>query len=85
MMTEDDFLLNIDIAIQNAALLMDMKDFDHLEEDTDESLLAEEARFHCGTCVVRTVMEEVWPAVEKYIDHLKDATLDLPDPTQTND
>ena len=85
MMTEVEYLHNIDIAIQHAASLMDMRDFDHLEEDTDESLSAMEERFHCGTCIVRTVMEEVWPAVEKYIDHLKDVALDLSAPIETDD
>jgi hypothetical protein len=44
-----------------------------------------EERFHCGSCIVRTVMEEVWPAVEKYIDHLKDVALDLSAPIETDD
>jgi hypothetical protein len=85
MMTEEEYFRNIDIAIQHAAFLMEMKDFEHLDEDTDESLSAAEERFHCGSCIVRTVMEEVWPAVEKYIDYLKDLTLDLSAPVETDD
>ena len=77
MTTEQDLLVKIDLAIQHAAALMDMRDYDHLEEDTDESLDAMEGRFHCGTCIVRTVMEAVWPSVEEYVDYLKQLSVDL--------
>lgn len=77
MPTDDEFREEIDLAITRAGFLMDMGDFAHLEEDTDESLDAMEARFHCGTCVVRTVMETVWPSIENYIEYLQDQALDL--------
>lgn len=75
MTDEEQLLRNIDLSFQRAAALMEMSDFDHLEEETDESLEAAEIRFHCGTCIVRTVMEEVWPEVEKLIDYWKDQTV----------
>lgn len=75
MNEEEQLLLNIDLSFQRAAGLMELSDFAHLDEETDESLEAAEVRFHCGTCIVRTVLEEVWPEVEKLIDYWKDQAL----------
>jgi hypothetical protein len=72
--SEDEYLENIDLAIQKAAKVMELQDLevegngDLSEEDAYDMY---EARHHCGTCEVRTVMEVVWPAVEKYVDALK--------------
>ena len=77
MTTEQDLIVKIDLAIQHAAALMDMRDYEHLEEDTDESLDVMEERFHCGTCIVCTVMDAVWPSVEEYVDYLKELSADL--------
>lgn len=60
-------LLAIDDAIHRAGLLMDL---DGAETDEERDLLYDE-RYHCGKCIVRTVLEEVWPAVDSYIDLLK--------------
>ncbi len=64
---EMNYLTVIDEAVMAAAQLMDL--VDALDEDDYEDLSDE--RFHCGTCVVRTVMETVWPSIEKYIEYCK--------------
>jgi hypothetical protein len=66
---EDQFLVAIDKAVEEAARLMEIQDAMDVESEEYEMLL--EARHHCGTCMVRTVMETVWPEVEKYINYLK--------------
>ena len=66
---DESFLQSIDKAVQDAASLMDMGDVgDMPDEDYD---MIYEARHHCGTCMTRTVMETVWPEIEKYINYLK--------------
>ena len=69
---DDYFLQKIDAAIKTAAHVMDLDDV-HDGGDIDDDYHEEmyEARHHCGTCQVRTVMETVWPAVECYIENLK--------------
>lgn len=71
--TDDEyFLTKIDSAIQKAAVVMDLGDvYDGGDIDDEVHEEVYEARHHCGTCQVRTVMETVWPAVEDYIEHLK--------------
>lgn len=64
----EPFLEAIDKAIDRAGSLMDLMDVDC--ESDDYEVVADE-RHHCGICMVRTVMEEVWPAVEDYINYLK--------------
>jgi len=66
---EQEFLEAIDKAIEQAAYIMDMRDIEDVDEDEFDMIL--EARNHCGTCMVRTVMETVWPEVDKYIYYLK--------------
>jgi hypothetical protein len=71
---DDDqyFLEKIDTAISKAANVMELGDvYDGGEPDDDSYEDVWEARHHCGTCQVRTVMETVWPAIEDYIEHLK--------------
>lgn len=68
-MTEEDYIAAIDHAIVKAGQLMDMADAPD-DEGEYESMF--EDRFHCGTCVTRTVMETVWPSIQSYIDWLKD-------------
>ena len=75
IMTESDeqALLNIDKAIEQAGLLLDLADApwgDSPEADAYREEVFEE-RFHCGVCTVRVVMETVWPAIEDYISDLK--------------
>ena len=56
-------LREIDDAIVRAANLMDLADATTAEQEHE----LHEARYHCGTCVVRTVLDEVWPAISAYI------------------
>lgn len=65
------FELAIDEAIKKAASHLDL---DHIDGDgTDEQYSdAYEEIFHCTTCIVRNVMEIVWPSIEEYIDFLKE-------------
>lgn len=69
-MTEDEHLRAIDLSIEDAAVLMDLLDIDDEDEDARER--AYEERFHCGTCMVRTVLETVWPSIQSYVDSLKE-------------
>jgi hypothetical protein len=56
-------LREIDDAIVRAGRLMDLADATTEEQQAD----LYEHRYHCGTCVVRTVLDEVWPAISAYI------------------
>lgn len=64
------FLSRIDDAVVQAAEKMDFADLDPDASDEQHEEAYEE-RFHCGTCVVRTVMETVWPPVDDYIQWLE--------------
>lgn len=71
-LTEQSYLNEIDERIKRAAALIEGVDlYDEAEGDEEllENLWVE--RNHCGTCTVRTVMEEVWPAVDAYVEWLK--------------
>lgn len=65
---EKTYLEAVDKAIKRAAVIMELGDVD---EDTpeDEADSIYEARFHCGTCIVRTVMEEIWPEMSALMDY----------------
>lgn len=67
---EPDYLLRIDAAISEAGQVMDCADIDETIPD-DEVFDIWEQRHHCGTCMVRTVLETVWPSVEEYINWLR--------------
>lgn len=60
----------MDAAIKDAEALMNMTDVADSPEEDYES--AYEERYHCNICVVRSVMETVWPSVEAYITALED-------------
>jgi hypothetical protein len=67
---DQPYLDKIDEAIREAAVVMELGDVaEELEGDDYETVY--EARHHCGTCQVRTVLETVWPAIEEYVDYLK--------------
>lgn len=72
-MTENEYLESINKAIISAEQKMDLLDVvdDHGEVDDAHLETIYESRFHCGTCIVRTVLEEIWPSVQDYIDHLR--------------
>ena len=70
---EEAILLDkIDHAVVAAASLMDL--VDAISEEDQEDLWDE--RHHCGTCMVRTVMETVWPSIEAYINYCKSKSFD---------
>lgn len=68
---EEFLLMQIGQKVYEAAGIMEMNDLP--EDATEEEYLdLYEDRFHCGTCITRAVLEVVWPAVEAYIDYLKE-------------
>lgn len=70
MKTEKELLENIDASFITAAKVLELGDVpEELEEDELNAIY--ESRHHCGTCMVRTVMEVVWPAVEEYLDWMQ--------------
>jgi hypothetical protein len=75
-MTHDEYLDKIDEAIKHAAKIMDLDDLDP-ENNVEEYETEWEARFHCGACVVRTVMDNIWPSVEEYITALEEGKVDV--------
>jgi hypothetical protein len=58
----------INDAIDHAAWLFELGDVPDDAEDEFRDLVYEE-RYHCGTCMVRTVMEVVWPPIEDLIEY----------------
>lgn len=75
-MTHEEYLNKIDEAIKHAAKIMDLDDLDP-ENNVEEYEIEWEARFHCGVCVVRTVMDNIWPSVEEYITALEEGKVDV--------
>lgn len=69
MLTEEDHLQAIDEAIVRAAQVMDLEDVAELDDERLSDIYEE--RHHCGVCIVRTVMETVWPSMEEYIESIK--------------
>ena len=68
--TEQEFLEKIDKSFVEAARVLELADLpDQLGEADLEQF--HEDRHHCGTCMVRTVMDVVWPTVEEYVNWLK--------------
>lgn len=76
-MTQDEYLKKIDEAIIHAAKIMNLDDLD-AEKDEEQYETEWEARFHCGTCVVRTVMDLVWPSIDEYITALEEDEVNVP-------
>ena len=74
-MTQDEYIKKIDDAISHAAKIMDLDDLD--PENEEEYETEWEARFHCGKCVVRTVLDLVWPSFEEYITALEEGKVDV--------
>lgn len=69
---QEKFVLAIDERIKEAGRIMDLGDLTDEEADNQEIQdTVYEERFHCGVCVVRTVMETVWPSIEEYLDYLE--------------
>jgi hypothetical protein len=59
----DEFRSELLAACGRAASLLDLDDAECEEQFWD----LRDERTHCGTCTVRTVMDEVWPSIEKYL------------------
>lgn len=62
------YLRAVDEAIKRAGEIMDLED---LAEDIDpeEADSIYEDRFHCGKCIVRTVMETIWDDLSALMDY----------------
>ena len=65
--TEQEYLKEIDKALEVASSLLDMTD---CEDDEDYDSIWED-RHHCGTCTTRFVMETIWPPLDRYFEYLK--------------
>ena len=65
---EKELLFAVDAAIVRAGEIMEMAD---LPEGTteDEYEAYYEQRFHCGKCIVSTVMETIWDDMKNLIDY----------------
>jgi hypothetical protein len=71
-MTEAEYIEAINVAILQANDYMELNDVnEELEHDAHE--FAYEERYHCGTCVVRNVLDQIWPAINDYIMFLSHA------------
>lgn len=73
--TEEEmkFLEAVDTAIKRAGVKMELGDLDEdMPEDEVDSIY--EARFHCGTCIVSAVMEEIWPELSALMDYYEHKT-----------
>jgi hypothetical protein len=64
---EMKYMVAVDEAIKHAAKVMELADLDE-DMDEDEKDSVYEDRFHCGTCMVRTVMETIWPDLNNLMD-----------------
>ena len=58
----------INDAIDHAAWLLELGDVP-ADAESEFRDLVKSGRYHCGTCVVRTVMEAVWPPIEDLIEY----------------
>jgi hypothetical protein len=67
--TEEElkYLTAVDEAIKRAAVVMELGDIEEDESSDDFDSIYEE-RFHCGTCMVRTVLDEIWPDLSNLMD-----------------
>jgi hypothetical protein len=67
--TEEElkYLNAVDEAIKRAAVIMELGDIEEDESSDDFDSIYEE-RFHCGTCIVRTVLDEIWPDLNNLMD-----------------
>lgn len=67
--TEEElkYLTAVDEAIKRAAVVMELGDIEEDESSDDFDSIYEE-RFHCGTCMVRTVLDEIWPDLNNLMD-----------------
>ncbi len=73
--TEEEvkYLNAVDTAIKRAAVVMELADIDEDESSEDFDSIYED-RFHCGTCIVRTVLDEIWPELNNLMDYYERKT-----------
>lgn len=62
------YLQAVDEAIKKAGDIMDLADLDE-DMDPSEADSIYEDRFHCGKCIVRTVMETIWPDLNALMEY----------------
>lgn len=62
------YLQAVDEAIKRAGEIMDLEDIDQ-EADPEMAESIYEERFHCGKCIVRTVMETIWDDLSALMDY----------------
>ena len=67
----DKFAADLDRAIMSTQQHMALADID--PDDDNAQMDAYEERFHCEVCVVREVLDGVWPVVTAYLDILEQA------------
>lgn len=67
---EDAHLVAINEAFSEAAKILELADCPDFLDDEEMEMIFE-SRHHCGTCMVRTVMDVVWPEIEKYVAYVK--------------
>jgi len=67
---QEKLLIDIDNSIIKAASMIDSLGYDESEDPFNEYDYDDryEMIYHCGTCTVRYVMEQIWPSIEAYID-----------------
>ena len=68
--TQEKLLIDIDNSIIKAASMVDSLGYDESEDPFNEYDYDDhyEMIYHCGTCTVRYVLEQIWPSIEAYID-----------------
>lgn len=70
---EKTLLQALDEAIKVAGKKMDLDDIaDDAPDDEQDSIYEE--RFHCGTCIVRSVLDTIWVDMERLMDFYRDST-----------
>lgn len=70
---EKTLLQALDEAIKVAGKKMDLDDIaDDAPDDEQDSIYEE--RFHCGTCIVRSVLDTIWFDMERLMDFYRDST-----------
>lgn len=69
---QEAYIRAIDERIIEAGKVMDLDDLTEEESENAEVYdTVYEARFHCGVCIVNTVMETIWSSVDEYLDYLE--------------
>lgn len=68
-MTREEFEDNFYEALEVTYSWLDMDDID--DDDHDMRLDAYDERYHCSVCLVRGVLEILWPVVADYISGLE--------------